>query len=92
MTNLPDIVEQIDLLAPIPAIASQIMIKAEDPDSSLSVRLERSPFSASEHTGCGRTVVTFLAETQPASKIPMKSPADITLKMFLAPDMYTSPG
>ena len=36
MTNLQDIVEQIDLLAPIPAIASQIMIKSEDPDSSLS--------------------------------------------------------
>ena len=36
MTNLRDIVEQIDLLAPIPAIASQIMIKSEDPDSSLS--------------------------------------------------------
>ena len=36
MTNLNDIVEQIDLLAPIPAIASQIMTKSEDPDSSLS--------------------------------------------------------
>jgi len=36
MTNLNDIVEQINLLAPIPAIASQIMTKAEDPDSSLS--------------------------------------------------------
>ncbi|MGD8292778.1 MAG: HDOD domain-containing protein [Desulfobacterales bacterium] len=36
MTNLRDIVEQIDLLAPIPAIASQIMITSEDPDSSMS--------------------------------------------------------
>ena len=36
MTDLNDIVEQIDLLAPIPAIASQIMTKSEDPDSSLS--------------------------------------------------------
>jgi putative nucleotidyltransferase with HDIG domain len=36
MTSLNDIVEQIDLLAPIPAIASQIMIKSEDPESSLS--------------------------------------------------------
>ena len=36
MTNLNDIVEQINLLAPIPAIATQIMTKAEDPDSSLS--------------------------------------------------------
>ena len=36
MTSLNDIVEQIDLLAPIPAIASQIMTKSEDPDSSLA--------------------------------------------------------
>ena len=36
MTSLPDIVEQIDLLTPIPAIASQIMVKSEDPDGSLS--------------------------------------------------------
>ena len=36
MTNLNDIVERIDLLAPIPAIASQIITKSEDPDSSLS--------------------------------------------------------
>jgi len=36
MTGLNDIVEQIDLLAPIPAIASQIMTKSEDPDSSLA--------------------------------------------------------
>ena len=36
MTNLNDIVEQIDLLAPIPAIASQILTKSEDPDSSFS--------------------------------------------------------
>jgi len=36
MTSLNDIVEQINLLAPIPAIASQIMTKSEDPDSSLS--------------------------------------------------------
>ena len=36
MTHLHDIVEQIDLLAPIPAIASQIMIKSENPDSSLA--------------------------------------------------------
>ena len=36
MTSLNDIVEQIDLLAPIPAIASQIMTKSEDPDSSMS--------------------------------------------------------
>ena len=36
MTSLNDIVEQIDLLAPIPAIASQIMTKSADPDSSLA--------------------------------------------------------
>jgi putative nucleotidyltransferase with HDIG domain len=36
MTNLNDVVEQIDLLAPIPAIASQIMTKSADPDSSLA--------------------------------------------------------
>jgi putative nucleotidyltransferase with HDIG domain len=36
MTRLHDIVEQIELLAPIPAIASQIMIKSENPDSSLA--------------------------------------------------------
>ncbi len=36
MTGLNDIVERIDLLAPIPAIASQIITKSEDPDSSLS--------------------------------------------------------
>ena len=36
MTSLNDIVEQINLLAPIPAIASQIMTKSEDPKSSLS--------------------------------------------------------
>lgn len=36
MTSLNDIVERIDLLAPIPAIASQILTKSEDPDSSLS--------------------------------------------------------
>ena len=36
MTSLNDIIERIDLLAPIPAIASQIITKSEDPDSSLS--------------------------------------------------------
>jgi putative nucleotidyltransferase with HDIG domain len=36
MTSLNGIVEQINLLAPIPAIASQIMTKSEDPDSSLA--------------------------------------------------------
>jgi putative nucleotidyltransferase with HDIG domain len=36
MTDLNEIVEQIDLLAPIPAIAMQIMAKSEDPDNSLS--------------------------------------------------------
>jgi putative nucleotidyltransferase with HDIG domain len=36
MTSLNDIVERIDLLAPIPAIASQIMTKSADPDSSLA--------------------------------------------------------
>jgi len=36
MTSLNGILEQIDLLAPIPAIASQIMTKSDDPDSSLS--------------------------------------------------------
>ena len=36
MTSLNDIVEQIDLLEPIPAIASQIMTKSADPDSSLA--------------------------------------------------------
>jgi len=36
MTNLNGIVEQINLLEPIPAIASQIMTKSEDPDSSLA--------------------------------------------------------
>ena len=36
MTSLDGIIEQIDLLAPIPAIASQIMTKSDDPDSSLA--------------------------------------------------------
>jgi putative nucleotidyltransferase with HDIG domain len=36
MTSLDGILEQIDLLAPIPAIASQIMTKSDDPDSSLA--------------------------------------------------------
>ena len=36
MTSLNDIVDQIDLLEPIPAIASQIMTKSADPDSSLA--------------------------------------------------------
>ena len=36
MTSLDGILEEIDLLAPIPAIASQIMTNSEDPDSSLS--------------------------------------------------------
>ncbi len=36
MTSLNDIVERIDLLAPIPAIASEIITKSGDPDSSLS--------------------------------------------------------
>ena len=36
MTNLNDIVEQIDMLAPVPAIASQIMTKSGDTSSSLS--------------------------------------------------------
>ena len=36
MTSLNDIVEQIDLLAPIPAIATQIVTKSEDPNSSMS--------------------------------------------------------
>ena len=36
MTSLNGILEQIDLLAPIPAIASQIMTKSDDPDSSLA--------------------------------------------------------
>ncbi len=36
MSDLNDIVEQIDLLAPIPAIATQILAKSEDPDSSMS--------------------------------------------------------
>ena len=35
MTDLNEIVDQIDLLAPIPAIACQIMTKSEDPASSL---------------------------------------------------------
>ena len=36
MTNLNNIVEQINLLAPIPAIATQIMTKSGDPDSSMT--------------------------------------------------------
>jgi putative nucleotidyltransferase with HDIG domain len=36
MTSLDGILEQIDLLAPIPAIASQIMTKSDDPDISLA--------------------------------------------------------
>jgi putative nucleotidyltransferase with HDIG domain len=36
MTDLQDIVEQIDLLEPVPPIAAQIMVLAEDPNSSLS--------------------------------------------------------
>jgi putative nucleotidyltransferase with HDIG domain len=36
MTSLNDIVERIDLLAPIPAIATQIVTKSEDPNSSMS--------------------------------------------------------
>lgn len=36
MTDLQAIVEQIDLLKPIPAIATQIMTKSADPDSPLS--------------------------------------------------------
>ena len=36
MTSLNGILEQIDLLAPIPAIASQIMTKSDDPDISLA--------------------------------------------------------
>ncbi len=36
MISLNDIIERIDLLAPIPAIASQILTKSEDPDSSLA--------------------------------------------------------
>jgi putative nucleotidyltransferase with HDIG domain len=36
MTDLRAIVEQIELLTPIPAIATQILTKSEDPESSLS--------------------------------------------------------
>ena len=36
MTDLKDIVEQIDLLEPIPPIAAQIMTLAQDPNSSMS--------------------------------------------------------
>ena len=36
MTSRNDIVEQIDLFVPMPAIASQIMAKSDDPDSSLA--------------------------------------------------------
>lgn len=36
MTSLDGILEQIDLLVPLPAIASQIMIKSDDPESSLA--------------------------------------------------------
>ena len=36
MIDLNDIVEQIDLLTPIPAIATQILAKSDDPDSSMS--------------------------------------------------------
>ncbi len=36
MISLNDIVEKIDLLAPIPAIATQIITRSADPDSSLS--------------------------------------------------------
>ena len=36
MISLNDIVGKIDLLAPIPAIATQIITRSEDPDSSLS--------------------------------------------------------
>ena len=36
MTDLRTIVERIDLLAPIPAIATQVIARSGDPDSSLS--------------------------------------------------------
>lgn len=36
MTSRNDIIEQIDLFVPMPAIASQIMIKSDDPESSLA--------------------------------------------------------
>ncbi len=36
MTDLKDIVEQIDLLEPVPPIAAQILALAQNPDSSLS--------------------------------------------------------
>ena len=36
MTDLQTIVERIDLLAPIPAIATQVIARSGDPDSSLS--------------------------------------------------------
>jgi putative nucleotidyltransferase with HDIG domain len=36
MTDLKDIVEQIDLLEPVPPIAAQIMTLAQDPNSSMS--------------------------------------------------------
>ena len=48
MTDLNDIVEQIDLLTPIPAIATQIMTKSEDPDNSLSEIADLIVFLASE--------------------------------------------
>ena len=37
MTDLKDIVEQIDLLEPVPPIAAQIMTLAQDPNSSMSI-------------------------------------------------------
>jgi hypothetical protein len=43
MSDLNDIVEQIDLLAPIPAIATQILAKSEDPDSSMSEIADLNP-------------------------------------------------
>ena len=36
MTDLNEIVEQIDLLEPVPPIAAQIMALTQDPDSSMS--------------------------------------------------------
>ncbi len=36
MIDLKDIVDQIDLLEPVPPIAAQIMALAEDPNSSMS--------------------------------------------------------
>lgn len=36
MTNLNDIVEQIDLLEPVPPVAAQILTLAHDPDSAIS--------------------------------------------------------